>query len=52
VHEEQRKAFAKMADELDAQINSLTFGGNELQMAIARLTEAVMWIRRAVERAP
>ena len=48
--EEQRIAFNQLANELDEQIGALSHGGYELTQAIIRLTEAAMWIRRALDR--
>jgi uncharacterized coiled-coil DUF342 family protein len=52
--EEQKQKLRDMADELDAQVASLA--GNidrlprEFQQAIARLEEAAMWIRKAIDK--
>ena len=48
--DEQRAHFREIADELEKQINGVDLGGYEVQQAMIRLTEAVMWMRRAIER--
>lgn len=55
VSTEQKQTLMKLADALDAQINDLIAGSpmfsREFGLAIARLEEGAMWIRRAIERA-
>ena len=54
--EEQKSKFIVMADMLDKDcaglVKNLGATSRELSLAITKIEEASMWIRRAIDRAP